>query len=203
VQGSRSGNAKSVPCDAIIRVMPPPGITRHRRPFLAPLWVTAVVAAVFVAIGWGIYRSATITIVFLVQPAEQERGTIADPPLSAEGEQSAQRLALMFGDRGGVASVDAVYESNERSAQQTGAALAERLQRAPVVFTATDLRGTLARAVHEHAGGTILIIAGAAAFSPALQELADAGGAAPAAADVVYVISIPTIGRARLVKFRY
>jgi hypothetical protein len=186
--------------------MAPPGITRHRRPFLAPVWVTAVVAAVFVAVGWGIYRSAAITVVFLVQPAEQEHGTIADPPLSAEGEQRAQRLALMFGDHGAGSGVDAVYESNERSVQQTGAALAERMQRAPVVFTTADLRATLSRAVHEHAGGTILVIAGAAALSPTLQELADTGNAAASAtpaADVVYVITIPTIGRARLVKFRY
>lgn len=203
--GQQVRQAKSVSRNAIIPLMAPPGITRYRRPFLAPVWVTAVVAAVFVAVGWGIYRSATITVVFLVQPAEQERGTIADPPLSAEGEQRAQRLALMFSDHGGDSGVDAVYEINERSAQQTGAALAERMQRAPVVFTAADLRATLARAVHEHAGGTILVIAGAAAFSATLQALADTRAAPSAAtpADVLYVITIPTIGRTRVVKFRY
>lgn len=186
--------------------MEPPGITRHRRPFLAPLWVTAAVAAVFVAIGWGIYRSAAITVVFLVPPAEQERGTIADPPLSADGEQRAQRLAFMFAGHVGGSGVDAVYESNERSAQQTGAALAQRLQRAPVVFNPADLRPTLARALREHAGGTILVITGAAALTQTLQTLADVGNPTASAvvpADVLYVISIPTIGRTRLVKFRY
>lgn len=202
--GQQLGSAKCVPHDAIIRVMEPPGITRHRRPFLAPLWVTAVVAAVFVAIGLGIYRSATITVVFLVQAAEQAGSSIADPPLSTEGERRAQRLASMFGGEAGRTSVEAVYESNERSAQQTGAALAERMQRAAVVFTTTDLRATLARAVREHAGGTILVIAGAAVLPQALQAIAEAGPVtASTTADTCYVITIPTIGRPRVVKFGY
>jgi len=203
MQCHRSASGKCVPHDAIIGLMEPPGITRHRRPFLAPLWVTAVVAAVFVSIGWGIYRSATITVVFLVQAAEQAGGSIADPPLSSEGEQRAQRLAYMFADQGGRTSVDALYESNQRSAQQTGAALAERMQRVPVIFATSDLRATLGRAVREHAGGTILVIVGAAILPQTLQAVAETGPAVASAPDTCYVITIPTIGRPRLVKFRY
>ena len=78
--------------------MEPPGITRHRRPFLAPLYLGLLAAVVFFAIGWAIYDTATTTVVFLVRPVEKNPGTIDDPPVSPEGEARAERVAHMFGD---------------------------------------------------------------------------------------------------------
>src|ERR1700751_403104 len=81
--------------------MEPPGITRHRRPFLAPLYLSVLAAAVLFALGWAFYTPATTTVVFLVHPGEKAPGAIADPPLSPEGEARAERLAYMFGDANG------------------------------------------------------------------------------------------------------
>jgi broad specificity phosphatase PhoE len=185
--------------------MEPPGITRHRRPFLAPLYLSLLAAAVFLAIGWALYNSATTTVVFLVRPVEKSPGTIDDPPISPEGEVRAERLAHMFGEEiRGPGRLDGIYESDDRRAQQTAAPLIERVHRAPVVFAAAEARATAARALREHAGGTVLIIASGAALSQMVQELAGTqiAGAAAADADVVYVVSVPRIGRAHLARFR-
>jgi broad specificity phosphatase PhoE len=185
--------------------MEPPGITRYRRPFLAPVWVSLLVALVIAGLAWAFYRSGTTTVVFLVHAAEKVPGTIDDPPLAPEGEERAQRLAHMFGDSTGAGTIDAIYESAERRAQQTAAPLIERLHRTPVVFQAADARITAGRAVHEHRGGTVLVIAGGSALSEMIRELtgADLGPAAPDDPDLIYVVSVPSFGRAHLVRFRY
>ena len=77
--------------------MQAPAITRRRRPFLAPLWLTLLAGLVIVALGFSFYRDAGTTVVLLVRPAEKDPGTIADPPISPEGEERAQHLARMFG----------------------------------------------------------------------------------------------------------
>lgn len=180
--------------------MAAPGITRHRRPFLAPLWLSLLAALVLAGIAWAFYHDATTTVVFLVRVADKEPGTIEDPPMSQEGEVRAQRLAQMFGDPG---SLDALYESDERRAQQTAVALAERLHRAPVVFGAGDAGAAGARILREHAGGTVLVVASAAVLAQMLHELT---GATPAAgtddASVLYVVSVPSVGRAHLTRIR-
>ncbi len=184
--------------------MEPPGITRRRRPFLAPLYLSLLAAGAFFALGWVFYNTATTTVVFLVRPVEKSPGTIDDPPVSPEGEARAERLAHMFGDAvHGAGRLDGVYESDDRRAQQTAAPLIERLHTPPVVFRAADARATAARALHEHRGGTVLVIASGAALPEMVQELAgiqltDAAGDT----DFVYVVSVPSVGRAHLARFR-
>ena len=93
-------------------------INRHRRPFLLPVWLTfAAVFALFVAavVAFFIYRSATTTtVVVLARHAEKDLSSIQDPPLSAEGEQRAERLAQMFGRGKGAGRIDAIYVSDAR-----------------------------------------------------------------------------------------
>jgi broad specificity phosphatase PhoE len=185
--------------------MEPPGITRHRRPFLAPLYLSLLAAAVLFVLGWAFYNTATTTVVFLVRPVEKHVGTIDDPPISPEGEARAERLAHMFGEEvRGPGRLDGIYESADRRAEQTAAPLVERLHRAPVVFHAAEGRATAARGLREHAGGTILIIASGAALPQMVQELTGSPLADAAAddADVIYVVSVPRIGRAHLARFR-
>ena len=183
--------------------MEPPGITRHRRPFLAPLYLGVAAAALFFALAWAFYNTASTTVVFLVSPVAKAPGTIDDPPISPEGEARAERLAHMFGEDRGAGRLDGIYESEDRRAEQTAAPLVERLHRSPVVFRAAEARATAARALHQHAGGTILIIASGAALREMVQELAGIALAADAADDAgVYVVSVPRIGRAHLARFR-
>ena len=161
-------------------------------------------ALVAAGIGWAFYRAGTTTVVFVVRPLEKDPGTIDDPPLSPEGEERAQRLAHMFG-ASGAGAIDAIYESDERRAEQTAAPLVERLHRAPVIFSAGDARVTAGRALREHNGGTVLMIASGAALPQIIGELAgsDAAQPVPDEPDLMYVISIPTFGRAHLVRLRF
>jgi len=185
--------------------MEAPAITRYRRPFfLAPLWLTLLAALVLGAVAFALYRGASTTVVVLVRAAEKDPGTIADPPISPEGEERAQRLARAFGDGLGGLGLDSIYVSDDRRAQQTAAPLAERLHRAPVVFAAADASSTAGRLLREHGGGTVLVVGGGDTVAQMLRALAGTE-AAPVtdAAAVMYVVSVPSVGRAHAVRLRF
>lgn len=187
----------------MMHAMEPPGITRHRRPFLAPLWLTLLAALALGCVAWAFYRGATTTLVLLVRPVEKDPGTIEDAPLSPEGEARAQRLAQMFADTAGRGGLDAIYESDDRRAQQTVAPLAQRLHRAPVVFGAGEARAAAARLLREHAGGTVLVVASGAVVPQMIQELEHASTPLPDDPNLWYVVSVPSVGRARLARLRF
>jgi phosphohistidine phosphatase SixA len=183
--------------------MDPPAITRYRRPFfLAPLWLTFLGALLLAVLGYTVYRSAGITVVLLVRTTDKDPGTIADPPISAEGEDRAQRLAQIFGAT--APAVDAVYASGERRSQQMAAPVAARLGRAPIVLATGDPAAAASRVLREHSNGTVLVVAGGPGFGQLLHELADvdAGVAAQDEAGVLYLISIPTFGRTHVVRLK-
>jgi phosphohistidine phosphatase SixA len=183
--------------------MDPPALTRDRRPFfLAPLWLTFLSALLVFALGFSLYRSAGTTVVLLVRAASEDTAIIADPPISPEGEERAQRLAHLFGEDG--TGIDAIYVSDERRTQQTAAPLIERLHRAPVVFASTAATATADRLLREHGGGTVLVIAGGASFPALLRTLGDreARTPAPEEAGVMYMLSIPTFGSTHLVRLK-
>jgi broad specificity phosphatase PhoE len=167
-------------------IMDPPGITRHRRPFFAPLWLTMLAVLVVGGVAITLYRNANTSVVLLTRPAEKDPGTISDPPLSAEGEERAQQLAQMLGDSGGGATLDGIYVSDDRRSQQTAAPLAQRLHRTPVVFKAGEARELASRVLREHPGGTVLVITSGATLTDIIHEL---GGAEPESAPA---LGVPT-----------
>jgi len=183
--------------------MEPPAITRYRRPFLAPLWITLLIALIGAAVFIAAWRNATTTVVVLVHSVEKDPGTIDDPPLSAEGEERALRLAQSLG--GDAAHVDAIYVSDDRRARQTAAPLSERLHRAPIVFAAADAGTTAARALRDHAGGTVVVVASDATLPQMLRNVhgVDLAAAPGTDAEVMYVISVPTFGRAHVLRIGY
>jgi phosphohistidine phosphatase SixA len=185
--------------------MEPPAITRHRRPFYAPVWITLLAMLVAAALVFAVHRSATTTVVVLVPAAERAPGTIEDPPISAEGEQRAQRLARMFGESGAIGRLDAAYVSDERRAQQTAAPLLDRLHLTPVSFSPQEASTTAARLLRAHTGEAVLVIADAAALQQFLGQLADAPatGAKPDEFDLLYIVSVPTFGRAHLLRLKF
>jgi broad specificity phosphatase PhoE len=184
-------------------------INRHRRPFLLPVWLSfAGLFAVFVAavVAFFIYRSATTTtVVVLARHAEKDLSSIQDPPLSAEGEQRAQRLAQMFGRGKGVGRIDAIYVSELRRTQQTAAPLAERLGKHAVVVPAADTKGLVSRVMHEHEGGSVLIIGHSNTVPELIHEFGaiDVPPIADDEYDTLYVLSIPSFGHASLLRLEY
>jgi hypothetical protein len=193
--------APRAPAQRYHRGVEPPAITRYRRPFLAPLWVIPAALVLLAALGWLIYRGATTTVVFLVQPLERADGAV-DATVAAGGGEHDRLLLRMFGGGEGAGKLAAVYAESGPQTQRTGALLGEQLHLRPRVFASADAGAAAAGAVREYAGETVLMIAGADASGQILQRLASGIAAAPDPA-CVYVISVPRIGRAHLAKFRY
>jgi phosphohistidine phosphatase SixA len=189
----------------MMAAMEAPGITRHRRPFLAPLWLTLLALALAAGIAWSVYRDATTSVVVLTSSGEKEPGTIDDPPVSAEGEHRAQRLAQLFGPAGsGVGRLDALYVSGERRAQQTAAPLAELLHLAPTIYDVREAGHVAAAVLRTHEGAATLVIGGNGAVQQLLRQLAGPGAAAAAVEpDLLYIVSVPTFGRPRVLRLKY
>lgn len=186
-------------------MMEAPAVTRYRRPFLAPVWLTMLAILFALGVAFAIWRSASSTVVVLVRPAEKEAGTIEDPPLSPEGEQRAQMLAQMFGETSGVGRLEAIYVSEGRRAQQVIAPLAERLGERPVIVQGNDVGAVASRITRGHDGSSVLFVGNGSMVPQLVRELS---GIEPATSsdhehDTLYVVSIPTYGRANVLQLKY
>jgi phosphohistidine phosphatase SixA len=185
--------------------MEPPAVTRYRRPFLAPVWLTmlAIVCALGVAVA--VYFSALTTVVVLVRPAEKEAGTIDDPPLSPDGEQRAQMLAQILGETTGVGHLDAIFVSDSRRAQQVIQPLAERLGKQPVVVPSDDIGAMASRITRGHDGGAVLFVGNGGSVPQLVHELSgiQVSPSNDTEHDTLYVVSIPTYGKANVLRMKY
>lgn len=160
-----------------------------------------LLAAAFVA-----YRAATTTTVVLVRHAEKELVTIDDPPLSAAGERRAERLAQMFGDIRGVGAIDGIYVTATRRSQQTAMPLANRLGKKPTVLPApVDLDAVASHVLSEHRGGRVMIVGHSNTLPQLVQKLS--GQTVPAIGedeyDNIYVVTVPTFGKASVLRLKY
>ncbi|HVY80853.1 MAG TPA: phosphoglycerate mutase family protein [Steroidobacteraceae bacterium] len=186
--------------------MEPPVLTRHRRPFLAPFWVMWLLFLLLLAAAFVAYRAATTTTVVLLRHAEKELVTIDDPPLSAAGERRAEKLAQMFGDVRGAGRLDGIYVTNTRRAQQTAMPLALRLGAKPTVLAPSmDLGAVASQVLSEHRGGRVLIV-GHSNTVPELVRLLS-GQTVPAIGDDeydnIYIVTVPTFGKANVLRLKY
>ena len=178
--------------------MQAPALTRRRRPFLAPVWLSLLGVLLLAGLTWSLWHGPRTTLLLVVSPgAAAPLATIADPPITAEGEERAQRLARLLG----ASSIDAVYVSDDRLAQQTAAPLLERLRRIPVTFSAEQAAQLAPRLLREHAGETVLVIGGG---GTAAQVLGGASGSHFTAPDSpgLYLISVPRFGAAHLLRLQ-
>jgi len=185
--------------------MNPPGITRHRRPFLAPLWLTLLAVLIAASIADTAWRGATSSMVVLVSVGEKDPGTIDDPLLSFGGDRRAQRLAQLFAGGAGAGRLDALYVSSERRAQQTAAPLAERLHLTPNVFAVQETGGSVAGLLRSREGSAVLVVAGGTAVQQLLRQLAGAASPADAVSepDLLYIVSLPSVGHPHVLRLRY
>jgi broad specificity phosphatase PhoE len=186
-----------------------PSLTRHRKTFFAPIWLFGLLAlvALLASIAALIYyRSATTTTIVLVRHAEKELGSIADAPLTAFGEQRAERLAAMFGDRERFGRLRAIYVTSKRRSQQTAAPLARRLGIAPVV--SDESVATLAsRILAEQRGAEVLVIGHSNTVPDLVAALTGKQGVPPIDEaqeyGTMYVVSVPALGAASVLRMKY
>jgi broad specificity phosphatase PhoE len=185
-------------------------VSFQRRPFLWPIWLTAiawVVALSFAVLAAWVWGTAGSTTVIVVRHAEKDLSvSVTDPPLSPAGEARAALLARMFGDAKVLGHVGAIYVSPALRNRLTAAPLAARLGISETVAPADDPRGLARRALHEHAGGRVLIvghsdtvpqIVGALSGNPNIPEIGDQEYG------TMYIVTVPRIGHANLLRLNY
>jgi 2,3-bisphosphoglycerate-dependent phosphoglycerate mutase len=184
-----------------------PTLMRHRKPFLAPLWLLGWGGILVLAAAVYYWHTATTTTVVLVRHAEKQIGTISDAPLSPQGELRATRLAQMFGDAETFGRVKQIYVTDTRRTQQTAAGLAQRLGLNPVIVEARTSNADLAKRVLRENRGELAIVVGHSNTVPQLvAELGDVDSVPQMGDeefDTLYVVTVPTIGRASVLRLKY
>ena len=184
-----------------------PSLTRGRRTFFAPLWMFGWAGILLLAAAFFYWNSATTTTIVVLRHAEKQVGTIDDAPLSPQGEQRATRLAQMFGDAEAFGRGERIYVTDTRRTQQTAAGLAQRLDLQPVLIDAKDSPDDLARRVlKENRGGLAIVVGHSNTVPQLVAELAHTDNV-PAIGeqefDTVYFVTVPTIGRASVLRMKY
>jgi phosphohistidine phosphatase SixA len=184
----------------------------QHRPFLAPLWLTAIAAFAAAAVfglallaAWT-WFTANSTTVIVIRHAEKETVSAADPALSAAGEARAALLARMFGEPKGVGRLDAIYVSATLRSRSTAAPLAGRLGIVPVVAGADDPKGLARRVLRENGGKRVMVIGHINTVSEivaALSGRSDIPSIDEQDFATMYVVTVPRIGRANLVRLSY
>ncbi len=151
------------------------------------------------------YRTMETTTVVLVRHAEKELSTIDDPPLAPDGELRAERLSLLLGKVSGIGRLEAIYVSDTRRSQQTAAPLATRMRLEPIVVPGSDVAGLAKRVMHDHRGGAVLIVGHSNTVPDIIKRIS--GLRVPPIADDefdnIYVVSVPTLGKASLLRLEY
>ena len=176
-----------------------PAITRRRRPFLAPVWLTLLAVLAVTGLGLGLWASAINTIVVVVPSANGELGSIDNAPLSAAGGQQAQILAQRFASATGRDGLSAIYVSSTRRAQQTAEPLAQLLGLSPIVLTDRDADDIASKILDAQAGKTALVVCGRQFIAALVHALSGHQIGATSARDM-YIITIPRYGPARVLR---
>lgn len=183
----------------------------QHRPFLIPLWLTAIAAIAAFAIFcftvlavWAFF-TANSTTVIVIRHAEKDTVNAVDPALSAAGEARAALLARMFGDAKGIGRLDAIYVSATLRSRSTAAPLAGRLGIAPIV-AADDPEGLARRVLRENGGKRVMVIGHVntvPAIVAALSGRRDIPSVDEQEFGTMYVVTVPSIGRAILLRLSY
>jgi broad specificity phosphatase PhoE len=183
-----------------------PGL--QHRPFLTPIWLSVFGAFVvvctlsFAAWFWG---TADATTIVVVRHAEKELAAGDDPPLTQAGEARAARLATLFG-AGAPGGINAIYISSSLRSRMTAAPLAKRLGLTPLVAPAEDPVALAKRVLREHEGERVLVVGHSTTVPLIVQTLAGVKSLPPMADDeygTLYIVTVPRIGRANLLKLTY
>jgi phosphohistidine phosphatase SixA len=184
----------------------------QHRPFLIPIWLTAIAAIgaaaifSFAVFCFWIWFTANSTTVVVIRHAEKESGSAVDPALSAAGEARAALLANMFGDVKDAGRLDAIYTSAALRNRLTAAPLAGRLGILPIVAPADDPKGLARRVLRENRGRRVMII-GHINTVPEIVAALSGRKNIPSMDEkeygVMYIVTVPSIGHANLLRLNY
>ena len=114
----------------------------------------------------------------------------------------------MFGDAESFGRVKQIYVTDTRRAQQTAAGLAQRLDLKPVVVEPKTIAGG-ARATAccaRTAAGSRIVVGHSNTVPQMVAKLSDADQVPPMGDeefDTMYVVTVPTIGKASVLRMKY
>jgi broad specificity phosphatase PhoE len=181
----------------------------QHKPFLTPIWLTVIGA--FAAFGvallciW-VWFTANSTTVIVIRHAEKESVSAPDPPLSAAGQGRAELLARMFGDPQGAGRLDGIYVSDTIRSKSTAAPLASRLGITLIVAPTDDSKRLAHRALRENSGKRVMIV-GHLNTVPDLVAALSGRSDIPKMEEkdygVMYIVTVPRIGRANVLRLNY
>ena len=192
--------------------MAAPGITRHRRPFLAPIWITALIAllaaaALFVGVRLAVRYLTDVSTVVVLRHAENVSSPGGGLALSDAGQARAARLAQMFGGSEDAGAVRLVISSDIRRARETAAPLAARLGLEVQVLPVADIDAVV-RTVKREGHGLTSVVVGHSDTVPQIVAALSGRRHAPVSVDEgdygsIFVVTVSSLGPARVLQFRY
>lgn len=176
----------------------------RRRPFFFPLVFPVLVFLALAAAAVWVFDARATTVVVVVRHAETEAGTDPDPPLSVDGRERAAKLARMLSQARPVRGIDAIFASEFRRTHQTVLPLSETLALPVNVVpsaTSTDLPRRIKR---EHRGEYVLV----AGNSNTVPQIVEALSGEKVILrddeyDAMFIVFVPQISKAKVVKVKY
>jgi phosphohistidine phosphatase SixA len=177
----------------------------RRRPLFLPLLLPLIAVLVVLGAAAWFFDARTSTVVLIVRHAEaEETAPDGDPNLSVEGRERAARLARVLSHAKPERGADAVFASELRRTQQTVTPLAETLG-LPVNVVPTASWNALPDRIRSEHRGEVVVVSGTTATIPALiKSLAgEEITMADTEYDPLYVIFLPQISKAKILKLRY
>jgi broad specificity phosphatase PhoE len=170
----------------------------RRRPFLTPVWILGLSAALLLVAGAWALREASTTLVVVTRHAEKSTVATPDPPLADAGVARAERLAALFGTTAKGLAIDAIFVTQWQRTLATAQPLAKRLGAPVIVVKDDDVAGLAARILSDYRGRRVLVIAHSDTVGPIVRALAR-GAEMPAIGEVeygaAYVVAIPRWSR--------
>jgi phosphohistidine phosphatase SixA len=112
----------------------------------------------------------------------------------------------MFGETQGAGRLDAIYTSSALRNRMTAAPLAARLGIVPIVAPNDDPRALARRIVRENGGKRILVIGHVNTVPEIVAALSGRSDIAPIQEqefDTMYIVTVPRIGHANVLRLSY
>jgi len=187
-------------------------VNLRRGPFLIPIWLTGIGAiatfavAAFAVIALWVWFTANSTVVIVIRHAEKESISAPDPPLSEAGQARAALLVRMFGETQGAGRLDAIYTSSALRNRMTAAPLAARLGLVPIVAPSDDPKALAHRVVRENSGKRVMVIGHTNTVPDIVAALSGRSDIPPIDEKefgTLYIVTVPRIGHANLLRLSY
>lgn len=139
---------------------------------------------------------SSLTTVILIRHAEKDSG--ADPGLTENGRRRAKELVRVL-DR---AEIKAIYIGKPKRTKLTAQPLFESLKLSELLMS-PDAPDKLAKEVRGKFSGQTVLIVGQAPTIPGILEAFGVGIDGPIGYDSMFIIQIPSDGKARLLRLKY